>query len=121
MTQKITLLLTTVLSIILSSAVILVGMHAKELTSLSKSNTNSITINETQVRKAAVDDGGVIKVQADYHSHVDHQNSKSIVKVFGENANMNVDARNLRKVRHARRHAEANVFSTLFSLFPLRA
>lgn len=87
----------SLLGCVLSLAVCLMGVHAKELTSLSVSKPSKESV---AVKKTVTDDQTIMKVQHDSHNHVDHQTSKSIVKVFGDQSGMQTDARHLRKVRH---------------------
>lgn len=91
----VTTTLTSTLAITICIAVCLIGVHAKEVTALSKVARGNIT---PQVKKVVGDDPTTFKAHHDPHNHVDHQTSKSITKTFGDQTQ--ADARSLRKVRH---------------------
>lgn len=100
MKNKISKCLASALGITLSISVCLMGIHAKDLAAYSKTTKGS---HASHIKKMSGDDQAALKIHHDPHNHVDHQTSKSIVKVSGDQTQMNADARSLRKVRHGRR------------------
>lgn len=114
MQKSLQLFSTSLLGLTLSLAVCLMGVHAKELTSISHS---PIAKEHATAKK----EHGTVKLQHDPHNHVDHQTSKSIVKVFGDQTSMQADAKSLRKVRHGSKRKVIRKLQFSLRLLPLGA
>ncbi|PLS81081.1 hypothetical protein CYG49_03050 [Candidatus Saccharibacteria bacterium] len=120
MKNNITTTFMAALASLLSTAVVLTGVHAAELTSLS----TAAHAKQDHLAKKISEDGSTTKIHAELHNHVEKQGNHSIIKVVGDNNHMQADARSLRMHRHyakakLQKDQQFNPFALLLQRFAL--
>lgn len=100
MRRSLTSSMVPLLSYTLTLAVILIGVHAKDLSAMSK---NIVDHTDTQPKKAVSDGGGDVKVQSELHPHTDRQTIKGLTKAVGDQTSLQADAKHLRRVKNVQR------------------